>query len=113
MRDGTRVTIELRFVNTPADHLAASIVAHSTWQKREQEEITCYVCTDDDDCEQVRSRAGAAGLLEEDGTLLVRTLDSVKAETLKAYNARSSVKSHRLRNDEHHDPKTQGRTYAT
>jgi hypothetical protein len=113
MRDGTRVTIELRFVHTPADHLAASVLAHSTWQTREQEEITGYVCTDDDDCDEVIKQASAAGLLEEHGTLIVKTLDSVRSETLKAYNARSSVKSHRLRNVEHHAPKTQGRTYAT
>jgi hypothetical protein len=112
MRDGTRVTIELRFVNTPADHLAASVLAHSTWQTREQEEITCYVCANERDCEEVRKQAGAAGLLEEHGTLIVKTLDSVKTETLKAYNARSSVKSYRLRHGDSHDSKAQSRAQA-
>jgi hypothetical protein len=59
MRDGTRVAVELRFAHTPADHLAASVLAHSIWQTREQEEITCYVCSNESDCDQVSRRAGA------------------------------------------------------
>jgi hypothetical protein len=112
MRDGTRVAVELRFVRTPVDHLAASVLAHSTWQTREQEEITCYVCARESDCEKVRKQAGASGLHEEDGTLIVKTLDDVRAETLRAYGGRASVKSYRLRQANHHGHRADSRSQA-
>ena len=82
---GGRVAIEVELASKSKARLDTILMLHRSWIASGQTGAVAYICRDDDGRRRIAQAGGNVGLHESSGRIRLETLDTIKAQTVTAF----------------------------